>query len=386
MLRYLLLGLVCVLLAGCSNNKAPKQTVWGTYQEPYKAQTLPADSGAEEIRILWKKDIGSGAANGFAQLIPAYTEHGLSVANRGGEIFMFDLQSGAAIWKQKLPFPVNSAVGESSGIIAVGHDQGEVTALNAEDGQVLWTVSIKRQISAVPAVGIGRVVIRTSDGLVIGLDSQNGNVVWQFDYEISGLVIRGDSAPTISGNSMLVGLSNGKLVANNVITGRNFWETDISLSTGQNEIERIKDADTPPIIQGTLVYSASYQGNVMALQLENAEAVWKTNLSTRMPMSLDQGVLYLTAELGDVVAVNAADGSIIWSQDIFRGHGVSPPVVIKDRVLIGDAKGRLHTLERDTGMLVETRKVASGSILGIVSDNKTVTVLSSEGNLIVLTL
>ena len=266
------------------------------------------------------------------------------------------------------------------------HDNGDVSALKLSDGSLAWSAVIKRQISAIPAVGKGRIVLRTSDGLIVGLDSKTGQVSWEVKKEVPGLTIHGDSIPVITGDAVLIGLSSGKLIANNVISGRDYWEAEIGFGGGQNEIERLNDADTPPVIQGTTVYTASYQGSIMALQLQNAATMWRTDISTRLPMSLDDSSLYVTGDLGDVFALNPVDGTILWKQDIFRGHGVSPPVSVGDRVVIGDAEGRIHTLDKQSGALVQTRKVASGAILGLVSSERRFSAFSSEGDLVSLSL
>ena len=379
-LIYLFL-LTALLLGACNKNKVEEENLWGLHQEPVKAQKLPNDSGVEEISVLWKQDIGSGASLGFAQLVPAYLDGSIFVANRAGEVFRIEAQTGDTEWKVDLDQEINSAVGAGENLIVVSHDNGDVTAMNAADGAVAWKSSVKRQISAIPVVGKGRIIVRTSDGLIIGLDTQTGEKSWQINKEVPGLTVHGDSTPVITGDAVLTGLSNGKLIANNVISGRDYWEAEISFVKGQNEIERLNDSDTPPIVHGTTIYTATYQGSVMALKLQNADTIWRTQLSTRLPMGFSDNTLFVTTDLGVVTAVSTEDGSIIWTQDIFMGHGVSHPVVVGNRLVIGDSNGNVHTLDVQTGALVETRKVTSGAILGVITDNTNFTVISSSGDL-----
>ncbi len=386
MQKYLVLFFVVLALVSGCKNKVKKETLWDVYQEPVSPKSLPKDSGAKEIRTLWKKDVGSGSKIGFAILKPAYFEGGIYIASRNGEVSRFQADTGKLIWRKSLGKPVYAAIGVNDGLVAVAHDNGDLTALNSSDGSIDWEVSIKRQISAVPVVGRGRVVIRTSDGLVIGLDNRNGEIVWQVQKTVPGLSMHGDSIPVIVGDAVLIGLSNGKIIANNVISGRDYWETEISYLQGQNEMERLTDSDTPPIVQGATVYTAAYQGNVVAIQLSDATSIWKTSLSTRLPMAVDGEKLYVTGELGDLVALSRQDGSVLWEQRAFRGHGISQPIVLDNRVVIGDSRGRIHTLNPDNGELVETRKIVSGAIVGIVNDGSNFTIFSSAGNIATLSL
>ncbi len=373
------------LIAGCGD-KTKKETLWETWQEPIAASTLPADSGAREIRSMWKQSAGKGAESGFALLKPARYQDSVYVAARNGEVYRIEADSGDVLWKIDTGAPVYAAAGAGDGIVVVGHDNGDVSALRTADGEMVWRSGIKRQISAIPVVGEGRVVARTADGLVIGLDSGSGDIEWQVKKAVPGLSMHGDSTPLISGDVVLVGLSSGKLIANNVISGRDYWEMDISWIRGRNEIERLGDADTPPIILGNTVYAGNYQGSVVAVQLADARLIWRKDISTRLPMAIANGLLVVIGELGQVIALDAASGDTLWRQTAFQGHGVSQPIIVGNRIIIGDRNGNVHTLDTENGSLIETRRVVSGAIVGIVQDGDQFTVYSSKGNLSTLSL
>lgn len=381
--HHLYLSTLCAaaLLTGCSSDKVEEETLWGIYQEPIVAEELPDTGDADEAEVVWKRKIGSGPHSGFARLLPGITDNSLFVADREGDVYRLDAGSGEIVWRARLDESINAAVGVGEGTVVVGHDSGNVTALSAQDGSMLWVSGIKRQISAPPVVGRAKAVIRTSDGLIIGLDLDSGETAWRISKKTPGLTVKGDSTPVIYGNVLLIGLSSGKLIANNVVSGRAYWEAEITHPGGRNEIERLSDSDAPPLVQGETVYAASYQGNIVAFHLEGAQVLWRTNFSTRLPMFLSNGQLFLTGQLGEVAALNAETGEMVWQQEIFRGHGVSAPVVAGGWVVIGDASGRIHVLDRDTGALVQTLKVVSDAVLGIIENKGSVTVTSAEGDI-----
>jgi outer membrane protein assembly factor BamB len=292
--RLILVLLASMFVLGCNKDKVEEETLWGLHQEPVEPKELPSDSGAEELTVLWKDNIGGGAADGFAQLKPAIYESSVFVVNRSGDVYRRDASTGDVIWKVEVDEAVNSGVGVDEDLVVFSFDSGNVNALNASDGSLRWTSPLKRNVSAIPVVGKGRVVVRTSDGLVVGLDSDTGATAWQIKKEVPGLTIHGDSVPAITGDAVLVGLSNGKLIANNVISGRDYWEADLSFARGENELERLNDSDSAPIIQGTTVYTATYQGSVIAVQLQNASTIWRTDMSTRLPMAITGDSIIVT--------------------------------------------------------------------------------------------
>ena len=389
-LPIILLGIVMgisVLASGCKSNDE-KSIVWGTYQEPVTPQTLPEAVGASELKVLWRKNLGPGAEQGYALLKPAYTAAGDGVyaASRTGKVFKLDPKNGATLWQRDLNAEIFSGVGVGDSLAVVALDNGTLVALRGDTGEVLWESPLGRQISAIPVVGQGRVVARTAGGAVVGLRADSGELAWSFEREVPGLSIHGDSTPVISGDVVLAGLANGRLVANNVVTGREYWETEVSFASGRNELERLTDSDTSPLVSATVVYAATYQGNVAALQLQNAEVIWKAEVSSRLPMSLGGARLLVTGDLGAVLAIDVESGKTLWTQDGFRGHGMSRPLAVGERVVVGDAAGNLYSLNLNDGTLLEKRKVVSSAVIALVPGPDQFAVFSSKGNLSAVTL
>lgn len=362
------------------------QTRWGTYQEPVAQLDLPEAVGLSELRVLWKKNLGAGADDGYAILKPAYGGDGVYAASRSGSVFKLAPETGATIWRRDLGAAIFAGVGAGAHELAtVALDNGTVVALAAQSGEVVWESAINRQISTIPVVGAGRVIARTAGGLIIGLDARAGNVVWSFARPVPDLSIHGDSVPVISGDLVFVGLANGKLVANDVRTGREYWETAVSFARGRNELERLTDSDTPPLVSETTVYTATYQGNVSALQVQDAAAKWRTKISSRLPMSLGARRLLVTNELGEVVALDAKTGTIDWTQESFRGRGMSRPLVVEGRVVVGDSQGNVYVLSLKDGTLLQNIKVVNGAVVALIpatgQRSKHFVVFSSEGDI-----
>ncbi len=379
-IKYLFLSLfACAFLASCSGKE--QQVLWGVYQEPIEPQPYPIDTGALELTQLWKLELGEGDTDGYTILRPTYSENALFTVNRDGKVFKVNADDGSVEWTKKLGKRIFSGVGVGDGVAVVSSDLGEVIALSLEDGQPVWASSIKRQISAVPVVGNTRAVVRTADGMIIGLNSKTGRPVWRLEKPVPGLSVHGDSTPTIIGDAVILGLPSGMLIAANVINGREYWEAEIAYVRGTNELERLIDSDTPALVQGNVIYTAAYGSNISALRIEGAETVWKSGLSTRLPMAIHQNSLFATTLLGGVAAIDIETGETLWEQNGFQGWGVSHPVIFSDRVIVGDSNGKLHTLEIKTGKLIQSRGAIGGAIVSISVGDGQFTVYSSEGKI-----
>ncbi len=373
-----------LLLSGCGSSGDSIE--WGVYQEPIQPQELPKPTGEKEIQVLWKKSLGAGAEHGYSILRPAYGNDGIYAASRDGRVFKLAFDSGAVIWQRDLKANIFSGVGVGDSIATVALDNGKVVALAVDTGDIRWETPLNRQISAIPSIGFGRVIMRTADGLILGLDTDNGEIAWTYETTVPYLSIHGAPVPVISGNMVFIGLANGKLIANDAVTGAERWENQISFAKGRNEIERLTDVDTPPLITSTSLYAATYQGNVISLNLQTAEEQWKAKVSSRLPMALGNEILLVTDQFGAIVAINRENGDIMWTQSDFRGHGMSRPLVIGNRGIVGDSKGNIYSLDLRDGTLLEQRKVVNGAVVRLIAGEDQFVVFSDKGNLTAVSL
>ena len=375
---------VLVLLQGCGGKE--KETEWGVYNEPVPRADLPEPAGARELAVVWEREVGDAGEDGYALLRPAVDAGGIYVANRDGEIQRLDPQTGKTAWLHRLKRSVYAAAGLGEGLVLAALEDGTVVALSEADGNLLWAADIRRQISAVPVAGSGRVVVRTADGLVIGLDAASGDRVWEVQRSVSGLGLHGDSMPLISGGTVITGLSNGRIMANAVINGRDYWETDISFAGGTNELDQLSDIDAPPILSGTSLYAATYQGDVVAVDVQTASVRWRRDISTRLPMTLDAGQIFVTGSLGEISSLDADGGEVLWQQKAFRGRGMTNPVAFGRRVVVGDAAGFVHLLDRADGTLLQSLQLDRSALTGLARQGDSVVAVSADGAVVSLVL
>ena len=384
MKKLLTIFAVTLLVSACGGKE--KETEWGIFNEPVESETLPTPAGVQELSVVWEQDIGDSGNDGYALLKPAVSERGVFAVNRIGHIKRFDSENGKLVWQTKLAKSTFAGVGLGEELVLIALDDGTIIAVNAGSGEQAWQASINRQISAIPAVGSGRVIVRTADGLLLGLNSANGNTVWSVQRSVPGLSVHGDSTPLIFGESVITGLASGKLMANSVLNGRDYWETDISFVRGTNELERLSDIDSPPVVVGGRLYAATYQGDVVSVDLQSSAIEWRNNISTRLPVSVVGNKLFVTGELGEITALDTETGEVLWSQSSFKGRGISNPLGIGARIVIGDAAGNIHLLDDADGSLLQTRKLSKGAITSLSRWGDGFVAFSARGGVSAITL
>ncbi|HEY7752772.1 MAG TPA: outer membrane protein assembly factor BamB [Steroidobacteraceae bacterium] len=295
-------------------------------------------------------------------LRPAVLGERAYVAGHGGDVQALDLATGRSLWRAstELELAGGPAVGE--GLVAVGSSAGDVVALDAETGAERWRVAINGEVLAAPAIAGGLVVVRTVSGFLHGLRVADGGEAWSYEQPVPRLSLRGNGPPVVSGDMVVAGFDNGKVVALSLAAGELLWTATVAPSHGRTEIERLVDIDSPVRILGEDVYVAGFQGRVAMLARDSGQIWWGRDLSSHRGLAADIDRLYVTTADSAVVALSRRDGTEVWRQDQMLRRGLTAPAIAGDVLVVGDFDGYLHWLDAATGRLLGRAKAGGGRI------------------------
>jgi len=355
--RRVVLAASLIVLGGCSSITdlvAPADV-----DPPAELQDITEQVTAS---TQWQYDIGVGTDEQQLNLVPAYAAERLFVADAAGKVSALDADAGKVIWSVDLDVQASGGPGLGEGLVLVGTSDAEVVALSADTGKENWRARVSSEVLAAPVAAMGRVIARTIDGKVFGLDAANGQQKWLYEREIPVLTLRGDSAPVVYRGSVLCGMAGGKLVALDIVTGNLLWEATVSVPTGRSELERLADIDGDPLLSGGVVYVATYQGNIAALDAASGSPLWRRKLSSYNGMSADRYNIYASDEEGVIWALDADNGTARWKQDALSNRQLSSVVVIGNVVAVGDFEGYVHFLWVEDGSLIGRTRVGSDPI------------------------
>jgi len=141
----------------------------------------------------------------------------------------FDEATGERSWPA-LAILANSTAGTGAsaggGSLFVGSADRRVRALDAEDGTERWATLVLSLFSPATSLAFDDQSVFAADiaGGLYRLDTVDGGRAWS--YHLNEVVLR--SSPVVSGNSVLLGLGDGRLVAIDVASGHLVWESDAS--------------------------------------------------------------------------------------------------------------------------------------------------------------
>ncbi len=371
-----------LLLAGCST-----VTDWISPAEVDPPAELKEITPKVRAETLWSHDLGAGSEDKRLHLVPYYLDGRLYVAGADGEVTALDAASGRVLWQVDLEAPLSGGPGAGQGLVVVGTLDAEVIALSLEDGSLRWRAPVSSEVLSTPAVAGDRVVVRTIDGKVQGLDLADGKEVWRYERQIPVLTLRGTSDPVVSGDHVICGMAGGKLINLDLRTGAVIWDVTVSVPSGRSELERLADIDGNPLVLDGLIYVATYQGEVAALEEASGEVLWRRKFSSYSGMAADRYNVYAADADGLVWALDADNGAARWRQEDLRNRRLSDVAVLDDTVAVGDFEGYVHLLSSADGALVGRTRVGSDPITrGVLVADGVLYVMGDGGELAALRL
>ena len=199
-----------------------------------------------------------------------------------------------------------------------------------------WRASVgqglgRKYITLRPAILADRVVAADAYGTVQAFDRFSGKRLWRTRVGkpagkglIRGLWDRRDPAFVTGGvgaggGLALVGTTDGEVVALDAVDGSERWR--INLNT---------EIVAPPLHYQRQVFVQTIDGRLLARKEEDGSAVWTfdsqvpilTLRGTATPVAAD-GVVYTGFANGNLVALNARDGELLWTHRVMLPQGRS---------------------------------------------------------------
>jgi len=308
-------------------------------------------------------------------------------AATGARLWTFN---GTEAWTASPPNATRSAPAVSGGVVVFGAQDGNGTvyAVNAATGTLAWWFPTGSPVRTVPAIA-GDLVYVTSGTTLFYLDAQgladgdSGPVEsggWTGDLLLAvatGASAPIEASPMIAGPALVLDVAGATLAFDRNLGSVPVW--GFATAAGS--------AGTPAALGASLFVRRS-DGRVIALNAATGELLWiRASLTAPVggeDMAAADGRLFLSARNGtthDFLALDAADGAILWRNTSALRARVGAPVVAGTKVLVADGP-TLLAFRGQPDLAVVPADVTMGTAVvanGVAHANVTVTV-RNEGD------
>ena len=273
-------------------------------------------------------------------------------------LYCIDAHSGHLVWKQAVKDWIRSRPVVIGKTAYVGTLDGSVSAVEDKGSfaKLLWTRKVAtHELLADLVADAGHVLVSDSDLWLTSIDPKDGQTQWHHKL-LESAVINGtrymadrisagsdyQSSPTAVGGIVYVGGPDRFVHAIEADTGKEVWRFETS---GQ--------VSSTPIVADGRVCFGQQGGNrdFNCVDQRDGKPLWTQKIGWGwVGAGYSRGKLFMGTVEGDILAMNAVDGRVLW---VHHTNGGVYPALATDQndVYTGSWDGYYYALDQDTGAL-----------------------------------
>lgn len=183
--------------------------------------------------------------------------------------------------------------------------------------------------------------------LALGTATQR---VWTADIRGGGKKARLASAPVVSGGRLYVMDTEARIHCINAATGAAIWTTELGSKRYSAAL-----FGGGVSVEGDRVFADSGVGDVAALNAQNGNVLWKKRPGgpLRGSPTIANGQVYVMSQDNQIFALNQDTGDVVWTEsgtlEITGVFGVAAPAAGQGTVIAGYSSGELSAYRYENG-------------------------------------
>lgn len=346
--------------------------------DPDEPKELVAFSNQKNIVIEWKNSFKG--ENEIGNFLPDFSAQNLFFSDASGNVSSINASTGDRNWSIELNF-LASGTSAGFGLVVVSDIDGNVIAVDQNDGSKLWSTNVKGEVLSKVAIDAKIVVVKTGSGELLGLDRENGEILWSYRSKLPLLTVRGSSSPVIVDDLVYVSFDNGRLGVFELNSGFQVWDGAISYVKGVSELENLIDSDSSPVVDGGLIYTTNYQGNLNIFDTAQKRSVWSYETSSFYSPIVSRGMLTIVEANSGLRSFALKTLQESWTNDDYINRDLSNAVSYKGSLVVGDFEGYVHVIDTLNGKTIGRKKISRKPIKSILSRSDSLYIIDEAFNL-----
>ncbi len=354
-----------LILSGCS-------TVAGMWadspveQTESKAVIAPA-SPTGHISVLWRNNVDQrkpASPPGFS--LPAVmmsNQEEVVVAGgqdsrvriyraNGSEMDRIGLKHASESGALRLP----------NGLVVIGDVGGILYGLDIDNHRIVWQKQLSAALISRPVAAGDGFIIQASNNQIYRFTG-DGKKVWSYSSGLlGGLGIHLNPSPVIYKHHIYAVFSNGDVVALNAENGNFLWKRQLLLSNNAAVMSEIKIPTATPLIvpaaqsdrHEDMIVISIYQGELTFLSLQDGSTLSTRNLSLKSKPLLIGNTVFIADATGAVRALETSGAETLWKKRVSDG-ALTGPVLWKGSLWVADDQARVFRLNLNGTVLASIK-------------------------------
>ncbi len=290
-----------------------------------------------------------------------------------------------------------------------GSNDGALYKISAKEGSLRYRFETKAEVSRRVVRRGETVFLVNANDTLVALDRKTGKMKWnQHRTPAFGMEIAGYAGPALGAEQVYVAFSDGNVMAYSVDDGSERWPgVDLSADTEQatgGEPVKYLDVDTTPVVdhdgEAEIVYVASYQGGVFALDGESGSRLWQNDKVTgandlllweqparpspdgKGPGLPPRKILIVASGLSGLWGLDPKEGGrTLWHRNLPEG-GISAPTPWQGALLVGTTRYGIFLFSPLDGAVIDGIDTGTGVAMTPAAWGRRAFVLTNGGSLL----
>lgn len=300
------------------------------------------------VKELWTiketSDLGTGAA--FSGDCAVYT-------TTQGAVKCVSLQDGSLKWSVSTGGKVFSTPAISKGMVVVGSTDNKIYCYSLKNGKLLWEHNCDKSVLASPAIYKDVVYIGSSDGRFRALKLKDGKMKWSYP-DVKGFI---ESKAYVDDKQVVVGDWGNTLYSFDTKTGTLQW-------TWKTKGSRMySPAAVWPVKANGRIFVTTPRRMTYAIEASSGNTVWSHRGGRESIGISPVGDRVYVKAMGDTVfcfSTQSGTPEVIWASDAEFGYEISPTPITTDSelVFVPTDKGDIIALKAADGSIVWRHKLS----------------------------
>lgn len=375
-------AVLSVVLTGCGSDK-----------DLFKPEPTPTVRNLFNPQPVWSAKT-QGVGEFYSQLGPTLFGRKLYIAGRDGYVYCMDGSNGEQQWRVDLSDEsendlarstrLSGGVTATANFVAVGSENGYLYILRAEDGSVYFKLDIGAEILTKPVFSESgdKIFVLDGFGQLHGIDLVKKEKIWTSGDNSSQLHLRSQARPIVIGNEMvIVGLPTGHIMMVSQESGYVLNQVTVGQGFGANDIDRIADVSSTPLLLGSNMYSTAYNGGFVKYSLAEHSIVSRLGYHSSKDIAYDDLFFVITGDNGHIYCVRRDNNVEVWANTELTYRNVTAPTIYGNFVVVGDYEGYVYFINLNTGKIASKIQIGEEPIyLAPIVVGNCIVIYSSNGS------
>jgi outer membrane protein assembly factor BamB len=136
----------------------------------------------------------------------------------------------------------------------------------------------------------------------------------------------------------------------------------VTKGLGRTDIQKLNDADDTLQLDGSTLYATAYHGELVAVDAAQGQLLWNRPFSSYVGVGVSDDALVGVDDDSLVWAFSKNSGGDLWKQDALQYHWLTAPAIQGQYAVVGGVEGYVHWLDLSDGKLAARVRMSKDAI------------------------